>query len=113
MKAIVRLLALALCLQIQTPSLFAETIPKGTVTAQRTPTITVKDLGTFEGNVTVPVAINNRGEVAITAWIEPRRRVARQSRQRRRAAYRSPRRSTRALISVPVRSRSESADLTK
>ena len=45
--------------------------------------------------------------------VEPRRRVARQSRQHRGAAYRSPRRSTRSLISVPVRSRSESADLTK
>jgi hypothetical protein len=113
MKAIVRLLALALCLQIQTPSLFAETIPKGTVTAQRTPTITVKDLGTFEGNVTVPVAINNRGEVAITAWIEPRRRVARQSRQHCEAAYRIREKSTTSSNVITRGFPNESDDLTK
>ena len=43
--------------------------------------------------------------------IEPRRRIARQSRQHRAAAYRSRAKSTRPLISIPVRLRSESADL--
>lgn len=45
--------------------------------------------------------------------VEPRWRVARQSRQHRAAAYRSPVTSTRPLISIHIRSRSESADLTK
>ena len=45
--------------------------------------------------------------------VEPRRRIARQSRQHRAAAYRIARTSTSPLISIPVRFRSESADLTK
>ena len=66
MKPIATIVAIALCLQIEPPLLFAQT--DSTRTANRDLTITVKDLGTFGRNITVPEAINNRGELAVNAW---------------------------------------------
>ena len=65
MKVVRTLLTLALCVPVQT---FHTIAHAGEVPADRVPTITVKDLGSYGDNLTVPEAINNRGEIAVNAW---------------------------------------------